>query len=155
MAELVEATWGQRLQAARELFLEYAASLPISLCFQDFDKELTELPGRYAPPGGTILLALVDDQPAGCVAVRPLDEPGVCEMKRLFVRPAYRAHKLGRALAEAAIAFARQAGYTAMRLDTLSSMTQAIALYQSLGFTDTAPYCHNPHDNARYLELTL
>jgi ribosomal protein S18 acetylase RimI-like enzyme len=152
---IVEATAGPDLDTVRTLFQEYAKSIGISLCFQGFDEELAGLPGRYAPPGGTILLALAGDNIAGCVAVRPLDEPGVCEMKRLYVRPAFRGLKLGLGLAQAAIEKSRSAGYRAMRLDTLPSMASAIAMYERLGFVDIPPYCHNPHQGVRYLELAL
>lgn len=155
MAGIVDAVKSQRLGEVRELFLEYAASLGISLCFQDFDEELASLPGRYAAPGGAILLADADGVAAGCVALRPLDEPGLCEMKRLYVRERFRELRLGRALAEAVIAKARETGYRAMRLDTLPSMGRAIGLYEKLGFTDIAPYCENPHEGVRYLQLKL
>jgi ribosomal protein S18 acetylase RimI-like enzyme len=149
-----------RMDQVRKLFLEYAAGLKISLCFQGFDQELAGLPGKYAPPDGCILLAMPgdanDEMPAaGCVAVRPMDEPGICEMKRLYVRPEYRGQKLGLLLAEAAVARAREMGYQAMRLDTLSSMVGAIALYERLGFRDIEAYCHNPHPGVRYMELDL
>lgn len=155
MTGIVDAVKSQRLGEVRELFLEYAASLGISLCFQDFDEELAGLPGRYAAPGGAILLADADGVAAGCVALRPLDEPGLCEMKRLYVRERFRELRLGRALAEAVIAKARETGYRAMRLDTLPSMGRAIGLYEKLGFKDIAPYCENPHEGVRYLELKL
>jgi len=153
--QILEATSLTDIKTVPRLFAEYAACLPISLYFQGVDAELAGLPGKYAPPGGTILLARTDEQPAGCVAVRPLEPAGVCEMKRLYVRPEYRKLRLGRALAQAATAWAEAAGYRAMRLDTLPSMTTAIALYQSLGFADIAPYCANPHAGARFLELIL
>jgi putative acetyltransferase len=139
---------------ARTLFEEYAASLGFSLCFQDFDRELAELPGAYAPPQGRLLLARVDGSVAGCVAVRPLDG-GTCEMKRLFVRPAFHRHGIGRRLATSIIEEGRVAGYTSMRLDTVPSMTAALGLYASLGFVDIPPYRDNPIPGARYLELRL
>jgi len=149
-----------RMDQVRELFQEYSAGLGISLCFQGFDEELAGLPGKYAPPGGCILLAIPADKAdanhaAGCVAVRPMDESGICEMKRLYVRPEYRGRKLGLILAEAAVGRAREMGYRAMRLDTLSSMKSAIALYEHLGFKDIEAYCHNPHPGVRYMELDL
>ena len=148
------------MEDVRALFLEYAANLGISLCFQGFDQELAGLPGKYAPPGGCILLAMAADMDgnqaiAGCVAVRPLDEPGVCEMKRLYVRPRFRGQKAGLVLAEAAVGRARNMGYRAVRLDTLPSMERAVGLYERLGFKDIEAYCHNPHPGARYMELDL
>lgn len=152
---IIDAVESHRLDDVHELFREYAATLGISLCFQNFDEELAGLPGRYAAPGGAILMALVDGTPAGCVAVRPLGGESLCEMKRLYVRERFRAMHLGRALAEAVIEKARGIGYRAMRLDTLPTMGRAIGLYEKLGFKDIAPYCDNPHEGVRYLELKL
>src|ERR1041384_7373058 len=128
---------------ARTLFEEYEASLGISLCFQNFDQELKGLPGKYASPDGLLLLATENDELAGCIALRKLS-PGICEMKRLFVRPAFRSHGLGRVLVQTIIDEARKLGYTHMRLDTLPGlMDKAIELYRSFGFVDIAPYCQN------------
>ena len=140
---------------ARTLFEEYAANLGISLCFQNFDQELKGLPGKYAPPDGRLLLAVENDELAGCIAMRKL-EPGVCEMKRLFVRPAYRSHGLGRVLVQTIIDEGRKLGYTHMRLDTLPGlMDKAIALYRSFGFVEIGPYCENPVEGAKFMELDL
>ncbi len=144
----------ERIDVIRTLFREYAASLGFDLGFQDFAHELAVLPGEYAPPGGILLLALLDDEPVGCVALR-LIEDDICEMKRLFVSPAARSRGIGRQLATAIIDRARELGYTAMRLDTVPAMQTAHALYRSLGFTETPPYRRNPVPGARYLELIL
>lgn len=137
------------------MFEEYAAGLGISLCFQNFDRELANLPGDYAPPDGRLLLAKEGDQLAGCIAMRKL-EPGVCEMKRLFLRPSYRGRGLGRILVESIIDEARRLGYTHMRLDTLPGrMDQAIGLYQSIGFVEIEPYYENPVEGAKFMQLQL
>jgi putative acetyltransferase len=156
-AEFIDAITPEHISAARELFLEYAKSLGFSLCFQSFDQELASLPGKYGPPHGALLLAQIDGQTAGCVALRPLDEDHrICEMKRLYVRPAFRRHRLGRKLAKAIIERARQLDYTAMRLDTVAGkMDEAIALYRRLGFREIAPYTANPIAGALYMELML
>lgn len=143
---------------ARELFSAYQRSLGIDLCFQNFEAELANLPGDYAPPGGDLLIALVDGVPAGCCAFRPLhtaDHPNACEMKRLYVDPAFRGLGLGRLLAERTVALAQQAGYNNMLLDTLSDMEAARSLYQELGFVEVAPYYHNPLQGAHYLKVSL
>jgi len=140
--------------AARELLVEYAEALDVDLCFQDFQQELEGLPGAYSPPDGRLLLAIDGEQPVGCVAVRKLGD-GVCEMKRLYVKPAFRSKGLGRKLAEAIIAEARAIGYGKMRLDSLSSLREAAELYRSLGFVAIPPYTYNPLPEAVFLELGL
>jgi putative acetyltransferase len=143
------------LPTIRAMFREYADSMGLDLEFQNFSEELAGLPGKYAPPSGCILLARVDHEPAGCVALRPLGD-GVCEMKRLYVRPGYRGLKLGRRLAERIIQQARDLGYERMRLDTIASrMGDAVALYGALGFRGIPPYCDNPYSDAMFMELSL
>jgi ribosomal protein S18 acetylase RimI-like enzyme len=142
------------LAVVRELFVEYAKAIEVDLCFQDFDRELAELPGQYAPPAGRLLLSTDGPNAAGCVALRKIGD-GICEMKRLYVRPAFRRNGLGRALAVEIVAAARQIGYERMRLDTLSSMKAAIALYESLGFERIEPYYDNPNPCTVFMELKL
>lgn len=153
--KLIQAQSAEEIASARELFEEYAAGLGIDLCFQSFDKELAELPGGYAPPAGRLLLAIDKNQNAGCVALRKIAD-GVCEMKRLYVRPEFRGTGLGHTLANAIISAAREIGYQRMRLDTLpDKMDRAIALYRSLGFKEIGPYYTNPVEGALFMELEL
>jgi putative acetyltransferase len=145
----------EQIQQVRELFLEYANSLNFSLCFQGFDKELAELPGEYAPPEGRLLLALSDGLAVGCGALHKL-APQICEMKRLYLRPAHRGKGLGRALCERILSEARQIGYRHLRLDTVEpSMMDAVAMYRRMGFQEIAPYRSNPIAGAKYMELDL
>jgi len=142
------------LEQVRDLFIEYANSLRFDLSFQNFKKELDELPGEYAPPGGRLLLGFHDSNPAGCVALRRISKE-ICEMKRLFVRPQCRGLGLGKALATKMIEDAREIGYRRMRLDTVPAMQTAIALYASLGFREIEPYRCNPIEGAKFMELDL
>lgn len=138
----------------RRLFEEYAASLSVDLCFQSFAAEVSSLPGDYAPPGGCLLLAMAGGEPAGCVALRRWKE-GVCEMKRLYVRPSYRGTGLGRELVERILSKSKSLGYSHMRLDTLPEMTAAISLYRSVGFREIGSYRHNPVPGHFQMELDL
>jgi putative acetyltransferase len=143
------------IRLARDLFLEYAHSLGFSLCFQSFDKELAGLPGEYAAPEGLLLLAMHNNQAAGCAALHKLDDE-YCEMKRLYVRPQFRGHGLGVALAKRVIADAREIGYKYLRLDTVAPMMQAaVRMYRGLGFREIAAYRPNPIEGALYMELKL
>jgi GNAT superfamily N-acetyltransferase len=156
--ELRDAATAADVASAAVLFREYAASLDVDLCFQDFEAELAGLPGEYAPPGGQLLLAYVDGQLAGCGAMRPLadaDYANACEMKRVFVRPAFRGCGLGRALAQRLLDEGRRAGYSAMLLDTLDDMEAARELYSTLGFEEIPPYYYNPIPGAHYLKADL
>ena len=153
--ELIQVEYGPRLDDIRELFLEYARSLDFDLCFQNFDEELRELPGEYAPPEGRLILCRVQEAAAGCIALKSLGH-GICEMKRLFVRPQFRGKGLAITLGRRIVEEARQFGYKVMRLDTIAGkMEPAIALYRSLGFQEIPPYYDNPIPNAVYFELDL
>lgn len=155
---IFRATHTNQLDAVRLLFQEYATALGIDLCFQHFDQELATLPGEYAPPRGALLLAFVAGEMAGCCALRPLDSvdyADACEMKRLYVRPAFRKLGLGRRLVEAILEQARLADYACVLLDTLSDMEAARALYDDLGFEEVPPYYFNPIAGAHYLKAAL
>ncbi len=154
MLEIVQADSGEHLHHIKGLFKEYEASLDFDLSFQDFEHELEHLPGEYAHPDGRLLLAIYDKQIAGCVALRKITEE-ICEMKRLYVRPEFRGHGIGKALALVIIEEAHHIGYTKMRLDTVPSMKEANALYISLGFKPIAPYRYNPVKGAQFMELNL
>jgi len=146
---------GPALDEIRALFLEYARGLHFNLCFQNFEEELAALPGPYSLPGGRLFLCEVDERPAACIALKPL-EPGICEMKRLYVRPEFRGQHIGSMLARHIVKEAREAGYSKMRLDTIrGAMDNAIALYSSLGFKEISAYYDNPVPNAFYMELVL
>jgi len=153
--KLIQAESADEIDRARELFKEYAAGLGIDLCFQHFDKELALLPGDYVPPTGRLFLAMEEDTAVGCVALRRIAD-GICEMKRLYVRPEFRGTGLGRTLAQKIIQAAREIGYDRMRLDTLpGKMDRAIAMYRSLGFKYIEPYYVNPVESAKFMELSL
>ncbi len=161
---IVPAESSAQIEQARELFLEYAQSLGFSLCFQNFDKELADLPGEYVPPNGGLLLAESEGKLAGCVALRrlattsdaKLSNANICEMKRLYVRPDFRGQNIGRNLAERAIAEARTIGYTYMRLDTVGGkMDRTIAMYHQMGFREIDPCRENPMQGVLYMELSL
>ena len=146
------------ISAVGDLFREYALALDVDLCFQDFARELANLPGDYSVPRGALFTALVDGKLAGCCALRPLDSadyPNACEMKRLYVRPAFRGLGLGRQLVEVTLDSARSGGYNCILLDTLSEMEAARALYEDLGFEEIPPYYHNPIAGAHYLKARL
>jgi putative acetyltransferase len=159
MPRIEQTLTNEQIALARELFREYAKALSVDLCFQDFERELRELPGKYAPPAGRLLLAYYNDEGAservaGCGALRPLSAE-ICEMKRLYVRPEFRGKGIGRALALALITAARGIGYRALPLDTLPRMGEAHKLYEQLGFREISAYCPNPVEGVRYLELDL
>ncbi len=158
-SETLKVKWFQaaspeELAMALELFREYGAIADFGVCFKGFEEEVDSLPGMYAPPEGRLLLAEVDGKAAGCIGLRKM-EPGVCEIRRLYVRPQFRGQRLGRTLAEAIIAQAREAGYRTARLGTLPVMKEAIALDQSFGFQRVAPYKASALDGEIYMELKL
>lgn len=152
--KIFEAERSEHYEAVRSLFEQYAASLGFDLSFQGFREELRALPGEYAPPGGALLLAEREGRPVGCIALRRVDA-ATCEMKRLYVAPAERGTRLGRALATTLIDLARGRGYARMRLDTVPAMREAKHLYESLGFREIEPYRYNPVEGATFMELVL
>ncbi len=154
MLKIFEAETEKDIELVRGLFIEYADSLGFDLGFQNFKEELANLPGCYARPEGCILLARYNEEIVGCVALRKLSD-GICEGKRLYVRPQFRGLKIGRKLVEAIIAEAQKIGYTRMRVDTLALMKAAQALYASLGFKQIEAYCYNPIEGAKFIELSL
>jgi carbonic anhydrase len=154
MFRITPATQPPHVEQVKALVLEYVEGLGLDLGFQDFEGELRAFPGEYAPPMGCLLLATSGEEPVGCIGLRPR-EPGLCEMKRLYVRPRYRGQGLGEQLARAVIAEARALGYAAMRLDTLPSMQAAVGMYRALGFQPIAPYYWNPVEGAMFFELKL
>ena len=154
MIEIIKAATDESIGAVKTLFREYAASLDFNLCFQNFDRELADFPGQYSAPRGGLHLARLESAPIGCVGFRYFED-GVCEMKRLYVKPGFRRQHAGLKLASASVNAARASGYRFMRLDTLVSMKQANQLYRSLGFEEIAPYRHNPIEGAVYMELNL
>jgi putative acetyltransferase len=156
MLSILQVENPEHLAIARQLIEEYAAWLEFKLCFQGFEDEMRSLPGKYAPPAGRLLLALWDGKPAGVIALRPLDEQRLCEMKRLYVRPEFRGHHIGRLLAEHVIREAAEIGYSRMRLDTVvGKMDSAIAMYRELGFKETDPYYQTPVGRTLFMELAL
>ena len=154
LPKITPAVWPEHRNVVEELFREYSSSIGVDICFQGFEQELANLPGKYAAPQGCVLLAFVDGKLAGCGALRPLDA-ATCEMKRLYVRSEFRGHHLGRALVESLVDVAKVVGYEKMRLDTLQTMQAAQTLYKSLGFQPIDPYYDNPLDAVVYLELKL
>ncbi|MCC0672915.1 GNAT family N-acetyltransferase [Clostridioides sp. ES-S-0145-01] len=152
--KFVEANDLENLENVKILFTEYSNSLNIDLCFQDFNNELKTLPGKYKKPSGSLILAFVDENLAGCVALKKLEDD-VCELKRLYVRDKFRRLKIGKILLEEIVKEAKKIGYTYMRLDTLPSMKSAQGLYEKIGFYDINPYTYNPIEGARYMELKL
>jgi len=154
MVEIVRASVREQYEAAGKLFFEYANSINVSICFENLDKEVAELPGAYAEPSGRLLLAYCEGRLAGCGALKRADDR-VCEMKRLFVRSEFRGRGIGKKLARALAEEATSAGYTDIRLDTLPTMTEAIALYRSIGFELTAPYRKLPVAGALFMQASL
>jgi len=154
MLNIIAANSSEQLDTVRKIFREYEEFLGFDLCFQDFENELASLPGVYAPPAGRLYLAEYENRLAGCVALKKIG-PDICEMKRLYVKPEFRGKKLGRKLAEMIVEEGREIGYNKMRLDTLQRLPAALKLYRSMGFVETEPYVHNPHEDVVFMELDL
>jgi ribosomal protein S18 acetylase RimI-like enzyme len=155
MITIEQAETAEQVETARRLFREYEAWLGMDLCFQNFEEELLNLPGKYAKPDGRLLIAAFDGGPAGCVAMRKLED-GTCEMKRLYIRPEFRGAGLGNRLISTLLEEAREAGYKRLRLDTFPpKMGKAVSLYESYGFRPIPPYYHNPHEGVLFMELDL
>lgn len=155
MIEIIQAETAGQIEQARALFREYEAWFGLDLCFQNFDEEVEGLPGKYARPDGRLFLALAGGNPAGCIALRKLEE-NVCEMKRLFVREDFQGLGIGKFLIEKLIAEARSMGYTAMRLDTFPpKMGKAVSIYRKYGFYEIPPYYHNPYGETLYMEAQI
>jgi putative acetyltransferase len=154
MLKLIDVETEEHLEIIRELFREYENFLGFHLCFQEFEKEMEGLPGKYAPPEGRLIIAEYDSEVAGCIALKKIGE-GICEMKRLYVRPKFRGKKIGRVLAEKIIAEAKAIGYKKMRLDTLKRLKEALSLYRSMGFREIGSYVFNPLEDVVYMERDL
>ena len=154
MIKIVQATTKESIENAKTLIREYAKSLEFDLGFQNFDQEMDDFPGEYAFPKGCLFIAMDENQPVGCVALRDLGD-GICEMKRLYVIPDYRARHIGKQLAQTVIEAAGELGYDRIRLDTIPSMKQANVLYKALGFKKITPYRFNPIEGATFFELNL
>jgi len=154
MIQIVQAASHEQIGNVRDLFIEYAHSLNVSLCFENLDKEVNELPGVYAPPRGSLLLAADGEKIAGCVALKKVDDR-VCEMKRLYVRAEFRGRGIGKRLAMQIVDEAREIGYERLRLDTLPSMKEAISLYRSLGFEEIPAYRELPVPGALFMQVKL
>src|SRR5688572_14242189 len=155
MLRIIQAEYSEHIETVPAIFREYESWLDMDLCFQGFEEELQTLPGRYEPPDGRLYIASADEKPAGCIAMRKLED-GICEMKRLYLRSAFRGQGIGNALIEKLIDEARSAGYERMRLDTHPpKMGKAVSLYESYGFRPIPPYYENPNDGVLFMELVL
>jgi len=155
LVKLIQAISSEEIEAIKSLFIEYAESLNFSLCFQDFDKEIESLPGKYSPPEGSLILAKIENEFAGCIALKKIED-GICEMKRLYVKPSHRGKQIGKILVEKIISDAKEIGYKSMRLDTVEGkMDSAIALYKEFGFKKIEKYYTNPEPHTLYMELLL